>query len=212
MRRIAVVLGLWTLLLPMAAWADALGIINKFGTVTITNAGIVSKGSELMTFGEITASRGHSLGSVIFSTGALTSGSLWSGGTFSGKGSSFDVYGVGAWARHFVGCSNCTNPISLFTASFASPIEWKVVSHTGYAYVFMLTGVVEGTYYDGRSISGYTRQTIDVHQNQWFQDHKGEIGSGKTTFATGPEPGTLALFATGLIIIAGAMRRKLFGS
>jgi hypothetical protein len=212
MSQIAVMFGLCALLLPTAAWADPIWI-NQFGSVTITNAGIISNGAELMSFDGITAPPKHSLGSVSFSTGALTSGSLWSGGTFSGTGSSFDVYGVGRWVKTLTGCSSCTNPVTLFTASFASPIEWRVVSHSGYDYVFMLSGVVKGELYNGRFVSGYTRQTIVVYQNQWFQDHKGDLRSGKTNFAiNGPEPGTLGLFATGLIVLAGAMRRRLFGS
>ncbi len=35
------------------------------------------------------------------------------------------------------------------------------------------------------------------------------IGNGVTGFASTPEPGTLALFGTGLIILGGALRRRL---
>jgi PEP-CTERM motif len=204
MRRIAVVLGRCMLLLPMAAWADPI-FINQFGSITITNTGIVSTGSELMRFNEITAPPGHSLGSVSFSTGALTSGSIWSGGTFSSTGSSFVVIGVGKYGEPRG---------TIFAGSFVGPIRWKVVSHTGkYDYVFTLSGVVSGESYTGRFITGTTKQTIYVSQNQWFQDHRGGIRLGTTNFRVGlPEPGTLGLFGTGLIVLAGAMRRKLFGA
>ena len=47
MKRVAVIVGLCALLLSAAAWADDITLTNKFGTVTITNAGIVSKGMQL---------------------------------------------------------------------------------------------------------------------------------------------------------------------
>src|SRR5208282_4645032 len=103
MRRIAVVIGLWALLVPMAAWASGIDLTNQFGTVTFTNSGLVSHGSELMSFGGITAPAGHDLGSVSFSTGAFSGASIWSGGTFSATGSSFDVIGIGPWAKKLAG-------------------------------------------------------------------------------------------------------------
>ena len=41
MRRIAVVVGLCALLLPIAAWADAVNLTNQFGTVSISSSGII---------------------------------------------------------------------------------------------------------------------------------------------------------------------------
>jgi hypothetical protein len=60
-------------------------------------------------------------------------------------------------------------------------------------------------------VEGFTTQTIFLHQNQWFRDQTGDINLGKTSLAV-PEPGTLGLLGTGLIAVAGSMRRKLFGS
>jgi len=201
MRRIAVVLGLCTLSLSMAAWADPI-FINQFGTVSITDAGIVSRGSELMDFNGIKAPPGHALGSVTFSTGALASGSIWSGGIFSSAGSSFIVTGAGKYGEP---------KGTIFDAVFVGPIRWTVVSHTGkYDYIFKLSGAVTGMIYTGRVITGTTAQTIAVHQNQWFQDHSGNIRAGEANFRVGtPEPGTWGLFGTGLIILGGAKLRKL---
>lgn len=210
MRRIAGVLGLCALLLPMAAWADPL-ILNKFGTVSITNSGIVSQGSQLVSYFGITAPPGHTLGSVRFSTGALTSGSIWSGGTFARTGSTFDVLGVGPWAKSLTGCSKCTNPIALFTGSFVGRIRWELVSQTGKDdYVFTLSGLVEGTLWNGREMIVPTKQTIYVDQNQWTHNHRGGIGLGRTDFRVNlPEPGTMGLFGAGLIVLGASMRRKL---
>ncbi len=103
---------------------------------------------------------------------------------------------------------------TIFDGLFSGPIKWTVVSHSGkYDYVFKLSGVVTGTIYTGRLITGTTSQTIVVYQNQWVQDHRGTIRTGSTNFRVGtPEPGTLGLFGTGLIVVAGAWRRKLLGA
>ena len=202
MRKIAVVLGLCTLLLPVAAWADAIDFGNNFGTVSITSAGIVSAGAELVGFNGISAPRGHSLGSVSFSTGALTSGSIFGGGTFSSQGSSFIVTGVGKYRAAQKGI--------IFDATFVGPIHWVLVSQPGkFDYVFRLSGVVEGTLYTGRVVSGITHQTITVHPNQWSQDHLGSLAAAKQRSEWRLQSLERWESGAGLIVLAGAARRKL---
>jgi hypothetical protein len=105
-----------------------------------------------------------------------------------------------------------SSPVALFTGSFIGPITWTVVSHTGlYNYVFTLSGEIYGMLYNGRYATGTTTQTIYAYKNQWYRDGKGVLGLGTIGLNT-PEPGTLVLFGTGLIAVAGAVRRKLFGS
>ena len=209
MRRIAVVVGLCALLLPMAAWADGIDLTNQFGTVTISNSGISTIGSELMSWGKFQASKGHSLGTVSFTTGAFTSGGIWTGGTLSATGSTFNVVGVGLWAKKLTGQGS---PVALFTGSFTGPINWTIVSHTGkFAYVFALSGDLYGMMYTGHDVTGTTTQTIYAYQNQWYKDGKGGIDLSHDHFNT-PEPGTLVLFGAGLIALAGTVRRKLFRS
>ena len=157
MRRIAVMLGLLALLLPMSAWAAGLDLINQFGTVTITNAGIASRGSELIRINRITAPPGRALGSVSFSTGALLKGNIWSGAKFSSMGSSFVVIGVGHYGQ----------PKGvIFDGAFVGPISWRVVSQTGkYSYVFKLSGSIRGQLYNGQMTVATTTQTIYAYQN-----------------------------------------------
>ena len=199
MRRITVVVGLCALLLPIAAWADGIDLVNQYGTVIITNAGIISKGSELVSYNGISAPHRHDLGSVSFSTGAFTGASLWTGGTFSSAGSKFLIRGVGNYGQ----------PKGvIFSGTFVGPISWTLVSRTGkFGYVFTLSGEIEGQW-NGRVVTGTTRQTIYADRNQWLKDHQGSIHLGDTRLNT-PEPGTLGLLGMGLIAIAGAMRRKL---
>jgi len=183
----------------MAAWADGINLTNQFGTVTITSAGILSSRSELASYNGIKAPAGHALGSVYFSTGAFTGASLWTGGTFSSVGSTFIVAGAGNYGA----------PKGIiFSGAFVGPISWTVVSHPGtYNYVFTLSGTIKGQLASGRWMTGTTTQTITCYKNQWMRDNQGNINLGNTKLV--PEPGTLGLFGTGLIALAGIMRRKL---
>ncbi|MGB8012425.1 MAG: PEP-CTERM sorting domain-containing protein [Terriglobales bacterium] len=207
MRRLAVVLGLCALLFPAAAWADDVNfIVNEFGSVSLTSAGIVSTGSELVYFLDIGAPSGHSLGSVYFSTGAFTTGSVLTGGTLSSTGSIFDVVGRGPWVKN--------GRETLFSGSFIGPIHWKLVTQTGqYQYVFKMSGEIEGMLFTGREVIVPTRQIILVNQKQWLNNHRGNILMGKTDFRLNiPEPGTLGLgsLGIGMIVLATAIRRKLW--
>src|ERR1019366_10346642 len=112
MRRV-VVLALLALALPIAAWADGIVLTNQFGSISISTAGITSVQSQLKSFNGITATAGHSLGSVSFSTGALTSGSIRWGGTFSATGSTFVVIGKGNYGQP---------KGTIFSGSFVGPI------------------------------------------------------------------------------------------
>ncbi len=198
MKRILFVLALLGLVLPIVASADSINLINQFGTVTITASGITSKGSELINFNGIQAPKNHSLGSVSFATGALNSGNLWTGGTFSDVGSSFVVLGVGKWGE----------PKGLiFDGSFVGPIDWTLMSSNKQFHEYQLTGDIAGQSYLGRTMVGSTTQTIYTYWNQEIVDHKGNIKLG-TSHLTTPEPSTLGLLGTGLVALAGMVRRK----
>ena len=196
MRR-GVVLALLAMVLPMAAWADGITLTNKFGTISIQQSGITSKGSQLTSFNGIQAPPGHSLGTVSYSTGALVSGSIAAGGVFSSAGSTFDVVGKGNFGEP-------KGPI--FTGGFTGNIDWTLVSHVGQTYVFTLSGDLTGQLYNGVMVTGNTTQTITTHPGQLNQG-VGHITLGNTQLTT-PEPGTLGLLGTGLLGIAGMFRRK----
>ena len=207
MRRVFL-LALLALSLPIAAWADII-IDNQFGSVSVSNAGIVvgaTQKSQLRSWGGITT--GTSMGHVSFSTGSLASGSLTTGGIFNGGGS-FIVTGVGVWTQSLPGSPH--GPVALFTGSFVGPVTLTLISPPGQlSLVWTLTGNIAGTLYDGRSVTGTTTQTLFSSSAQWTGGI-GHIRVGSSDL-TVPEPGTLGLLGSGLVGIAGMFRRKLIGA
>ena len=201
MRRV-LVLALLALALPMAAWADGIDLVNKFGSISISASGISSVHSQLKQFNGVVASPGHSLGSVSFSTGALISGTIQTGGTFSDVGSSFVVIGKGNQVPH---------KGTIFSGAFVGPVTWTLVSQNGQSLVYTLSGTIQGTLWNGHFITGTTTQTIVSTPGQIAQGI-GHIRLGDTHLSGTPEPGTLGLLGTGLVAIGGMLRRKLVKS
>jgi hypothetical protein len=189
------------LALPLTAFADGIVLTNQNGSIAISNAGISSTGSQLRSFNGIVAPPGHSLGSVSFSTGALTSGSLAAGGTFSSAGSSFVVIGKGNYGQP---------KGTIFSGSFVGPIIWTLTSPPGAKNLtFTLSGTIQGMLFNGRMVSGTTVQNIYSTNGQLAQGI-GHIKVGSTPLSV-PEPGTLSMFGVGLVALGGMVRRKLIG-
>lgn len=198
MKRIVLVFALLLLVLPILARADGITLTNQRGSVTILASGITSTGSQLTSFNNIQAPKGHAMGSVSYATGALDSGSIWTGGTFSSAGSYFDVVGMGKYGEP---------KGAIFTGSFTGEIDWTLVSSSKFLHIYTLSGDIEGQLWNGRMVTGTTSQTIYTKWNQEEIDHKGSIKLGSTHITT-PEPSTLGLMGTGLVGLAGLFRRK----
>jgi hypothetical protein len=201
MKRI-VLMALLAMALPLAAFASSsVDFTNSGGILSGSSAGMSLTGSELIAInglgggGLITGG----LGGVSFSTGSLISGgSLQMGGSFNGGGS-FIITGNGSQA----GVPNGT----IFSGAFTGPVTWTLITLANGTHNYTLTGSLSGTWYTGATVEGATVQ-LTINTGKGFFNGTTYISSGDTNIVV-PEPGTLGLLGTGLIGLAGTLRRKL---
>lgn len=191
------------LALPTAVFAGSnVDYTNSGGTLSGSSEGLSLSGSVLVAVNGLNGGgliTGSNLGSVSFSTGALTSGSLQMGGTFA-AGGWFTITGNGT-----DGLPNGT----IFSGTFSGPVTWTMVTLANGTHNYTLTGSLSGTNAAGGMVFGVTVQ-LTVNTGKGFFNGSTKISSGDTNISTTvPEPGSLTLMGTGLIGLAGMLRRKL---
>jgi hypothetical protein len=183
-------LAVLALALPMAAFADSsIGLTNIGGTLTGNASGLTLTGSTLAIYG---SANGSNLGSVTFTTGAFTSGNAQQGGTLAVGGS-------------FVVTGNGTNGVPngvIFSGSFSSATWSYITLANGTHEYTLIAALVSPT----GQVGGTSQFTVGTGKG--FFNGSVRLESGDTSLSV-PEPGTLSLFGTGLIGLAGAIRRKL---
>jgi hypothetical protein len=176
---------------------------NTGGTLSGTSAGLTLTGSILDAVigynggGLITGN----LGTVSFTTGALSSGSLNMGGTFASGGTfTVDSNGTGGLPNGVI-----------FSGTFSGTVTWTLTTLANGTHNYTLTGVVTGMM-GGMSVNGVTVQ-LTINTGKGFFNGSTTISGGDTTVAAAvPEPSALMLFGTGAIGLAGTLRRKVLGA
>lgn len=161
------------MLLPATALASRqVDIGNSGGTLTGSASGLTLTGStltlvnNLYPLGLITGN----LGTVAFSTAAMDSGTIQTGGTFA-PGGSFTVTGNG------------TNGVvngPIFTGSWTGEVTWTLITLADGSHNYNLTGIVTGTVYTqykSYSASGVTFQLTVNTGTGYF--------NGSTTLSSG---------------------------
>jgi hypothetical protein len=209
MRRVVVVLALAVMAMSVAASADVIN--DKHGSVHFTTAGIVSTVIQVSSFtGFVTPANGV-LGHLTFSTGQCLTGCNSSGIPLGGAvGSTATFSSVGSVFNIICAAKSCGGyGTSLFQGAFTGTVTLTEIAIHGQGLVFDLTGKIMGMLANGMTVTGNTSQTIFTATAQ-LANGVAHIANGQTV--TAPEPGTLGLLGTGLIGIAGLLRRKIFSA
>jgi len=198
----AVLLVLLALALPVTAFAgSSIDFTNTNGTLSGSSAGLTLSGSSIT---QITGWNGQTysgnLGTYSLSIGALTSGTLSMGGTFSGG--SITLVGNGT-----DGLPNGT----IFSGTFTGPVTLTLQTLANGTHQYTLSGFFNGTLNGPNgSVNASGNTYITLNTGSGYFNGNWKIQGGYTTINTGivPEPATLGLFGSGLVGLAILFRHR----
>ena len=171
-------------LLAVPAFADSLSFTNEGGL------SVGSSANSTMTSFSVNGTQilSGNIGTVDFNTGTFT-GSLTSGGSFSGGDFSFGLTGSAA----------------VFVNNFTGTLT--KIGNGLYDLAGTFSGVSNGIAFFGSTNQIFSLSSDDRGDDDCWHDLHGTTTI--TPSASVPEPGTLTFFGTGLIALAGVVRRKL---
>jgi hypothetical protein len=161
-------------------WGDGINDVGGYSVGSNTISGMA----------QVLGTNGGNGGPILtFTTGALQSGTLMNG--MFAAGGAFDLPDYN--------CRGCArNPRDLFVGSFIGPTSIS----TNPQGVETLSGQIGGTVRTGLYVTGITTQYLSGGKM---------TGSSYVLYngpLTAPEPSTLPLLVTGLVAIAGPVRRR----
>ena len=212
-KRVAI-FGLLSFLMPMTIWAKSsasntpsqtcltgvICIYNTSGTATGGSAGLTMDGSN----GSI-SSTVFQIGSTLASgTLSLTTGAKTGGTLGSGVLGNVVTFGAGNFTITTTGWQGFSG--TLFTGSI-SGIDWIYTGKSGNFYDYTLTGFVSGIWGpSGATVSGQTAQLF-FHSKTLYTGGPISLAGGTTGIVV-PEPASLGLTGSGLLLLGMLVRRK----
>jgi hypothetical protein len=136
---------------------------------------------------------GANLGSVSFTTGAFTSGDAQMGGALA-AGGTFTITGNGS--------SGVPNGV-IFSGTFSSA-TWTLETLSDGTHNYILTGALVAA---NGQVGATTQISVNTGTNLF--NGSAQLSSGDTNLnLTVPEPSTLSFLGTGLIGLAGVIRKR----
>jgi hypothetical protein len=182
-----VLLALLALALPLSAFADTWDFTNNDGTLVGSAAGL-SLGNSILT---VIDTPGLTiiglLGTVNFATGNQVLGGFNPGGFFTINAAAFGL---------------------IFNGTFTGLVTLVSEGNGIYQISGPVAGILTFANGDTEKLKGFTSQLYLATGTIAAGTFCSQFGSGDTILAT-PEPGTLGLLGTGLLGLAGVVRKKL---